>query len=119
MILDRRSSPRAKAVENRIWTGWWAGTDEFVTQASVIENISLGGARVCTASPPDIGENVWIRLARPDQFQTVQGKVLEVLELEQGTYWVRLEFDEQCPESFFMCVLYGGPARPELTFSAW
>jgi hypothetical protein len=108
-----------EAVEKRIWTGWWAGSHEFVMSASVIENISLGGVKFCTASPPLPGENVWIRLARPDQMNSVQGKVLEVSEVEEGTFWVRLEIDSQCPETFFMCVVYGGPSHPELTLSAW
>jgi hypothetical protein len=108
-----------KAVENRIWTGWWSSPQEFVTAASVIENISTGGVKFATASPPVAGESVWIRLARADQMDSLQGKVLEVTQVEEGTFWVRLEFDRKCPESFFMCALYGGPAQPELTFSAW
>ncbi len=114
MHIERRKHPRFKVNGGRVWTGRWSSPSVFETSASLVNDLSLGGARVLTSSPPVVGEYLWIRPARPDKLQTVRAKVLEVQMVNQGEYRVRLEFDTPCPEPFVMCLLLESPA-PETT----
>ena len=102
---DRRNSPRYKAVDGRVWAGWWARPEEFVASASLVENISLGGARILMTNPPWPSQNLWIRLGDSSLEQFVQGAVLEVSATERGEFWVRLAFDSACPDLIFSTIL--------------
>jgi len=115
MHTERRKHPRFKVNEGRVWTGRWSNPSVFETSASLVNDVSLGGARVLTSSAPVVGEYLWIRPARPDKLQSVRAKVLEVQMVNQGDYRVRLEFDTSCPESFVTCLLQESPA-PNATF---
>jgi hypothetical protein len=115
MHTERRKHPRFKVNGGRVWTGRWSDPSVFETSASLVHDLSLGGARVMTSSPPEVGESLWIRPARPDKLQTVRAKVLEVERVNQTDYRVRLEFDTACPEPFVMCLLLESPA-PETTY---
>ena len=115
MHIERRKHPRFKVNEGRVWTGRWSSPSVFETSASLVNDLSLGGAKVLTSSAPVVGEYLWIRPARPGNFQTLRAKVLEVQMVNQGDYRVRLEFEISCPEPFVMCFLLEAPA-PETTF---
>jgi hypothetical protein len=115
MHTERRRHPRFKVNGGRVWTGQWSSPSVFETSASLVNDLSLGGARILTSSAPVVGEYLWIRPARPGKFQTLRAKVLEVQIINQGEYRVRLEFDTPCPEPFVMCLLLEAPA-PETTF---
>ncbi len=115
MHTERRKHPRFRIDGGRVWTGRWSSPSVFETSASLVNDLSLGGARVLTSSAPVVGEYLWIRPARPDEIQTVRAKVLEVQKLNQGDYRVRLEFDTPCPEPFVTCLLQESPA-PDATF---
>src|SRR5262245_37604236 len=98
MMIERRASRRYKAVDGRSWAGWWTQPEEFVASATLIDDISVGGARVLIGSPPEEEQQVWIRLAQDDQQQCGQGTVLEVCPTQQGDFWVRLAFVTPCPD---------------------
>src|SRR5271166_1575747 len=115
MHIERRKHPRFKVNEGRVWTGRWSSPSVFETSASLVNDLSLGGARVLTSSAPVVGEYLWIRPARPGELQTLRAKVLEVQAVNQGNYRVRLEFDSSCPEPFMTCLLHEASAA-ETTF---
>lgn len=110
MHVERRKHPRFKVNAGQVWTGRWSSPSDFETSASLVHDLSLGGAKVMTASAPVVGEYLWIRPARPAKLQTLRAKVLEVQLADQGGYRVRLEFDTLCPEPFVMCLLLEAPA---------
>jgi hypothetical protein len=109
MHIERRKHARHKINEGRVWTGRWSSPTVFETSASLVNDLSLGGARVMTSSAPVVGEYLWIRPARPGKLQTLRAKVLEVQAVNQGNYRVRLEFDTSCSEPFVICLLLEAP----------
>ncbi len=115
MHTERRKNPRFQVNEGRVWTGRWSSPSVFETSASLVNDVSLGGARVLTSTAPVVGEYLWIRPARHDRLQTIRAKVLEVQMLDQGDYRVRLEFESSYPEPFVTCLLQQSPA-PNATF---
>lgn len=109
MNIERRKHSRFKVNAGHVWTGRWSSPTSFETSASLVHDLSLGGARVMTSSAPVVGEYLWIRPARPGKLQTLRARVLEVQMVEQGDYRVRLQFDTLCPEPFVMCLLLEAP----------
>jgi hypothetical protein len=105
--LERRSSPRYRAVVHRAWLGWWTSPGEFGSVAARLEDISLGGARVVTANPPATQELVWLCLGIPDPTECVQAKVLEVIPTPDGDFVVRLAFGAPCPQELYQTAVYG------------
>jgi hypothetical protein len=102
-------------VEDHVWTGWWTDSEEFVTTACEVDNISQGGARIMMAIPPEENEQLWIRLAQPGSTKCLQATVLEIEPIAVASYWVRLEFAAPCPKAFFEAVVRGmkhPPAGP-------
>ena len=55
MHTERRKHPRFKVNEGRVWTGRWSSPSVFETSASLVNDLSLGGARVLTSSAPVVG----------------------------------------------------------------
>ena len=115
MHIERRKHPRYKVNAGQVWTGRWSSPCAFETSASLVHDLSLGGARVLTSSAPVVGEYLWIRPAQPGELETLRAKVLEVQNVDQGNYRVRLEFDTSCPKPFVMCLLLEAPV-PETAF---
>ena len=111
MHTERRKHPRFQLSEGRVWTGRWSSPDVFETSASLVNDLSLGGAKVLTSSAPVVGEFLWIRPALPGNLQTVRAKVLEVQTVSPGNYRVRLEFDTASTEPFVTCLLQDSAAR--------
>jgi len=104
---ERRKHPRFKAENPQIWAGRWLSPTEFETSASFVDNISLGGARVETTSTPIVGQEIWIRPAQSTEPRSLRAKVLDFRMIDQGSYSVRLAFDEQFSESLVSCLLQG------------
>ena len=107
MGTERRKHPRFKAENPQIWAGRWLSPTEFETSAILVDNVSLGGARVETTSTPIVGQEIWIRPAQSTEPRSLRAKVLDVRMADQGSYWVRLAFDEQFSEPFVSCLLRG------------
>jgi len=105
MQFERRKHPRFRVDGGQVWTGRWSSPRIFETSASLVDNLSLGGALVLTTSPPVVGEYLWIRPARPGKLQSFRAKVLEVRMVNRGDYRVRLEFDSTCSQPFVTCLL--------------
>jgi hypothetical protein len=95
------------AVDGRTWLGWWASESEFETIGSLIVNLSRGGARIRTPAPPEVGDEVWLKSAKPVPSDCVLGEVLEASPTGDGDYFVRVRFDEPCPDDFFDAVTLG------------
>ncbi len=115
MHTERRKHPRHKINGGQVWTGHWSSPNVFETSASLVNDLSLGGARVLTSSPPAVGEYLWIRPARPGKLQTIRAKVLEVQMANQADYRVRLQFDATSSEPFVLCLLLEA-SSPDTTF---
>ncbi len=81
--------------------GWWTSPHEFVTIAAQIENISRGGAKVATPSPPFESEDVWIKPGDPACQEWVRATVLQVSPAKDGDFRIRLIFHQPCPDAFF------------------
>jgi hypothetical protein len=107
LSLDRRTSPRLPAVDDRVWAGWWVDDEEFTTTAARLENISRGGAKVRTAIEPDVSQDIWVRLAEWLGCESVKATVLEVVPAPDGGFWVRMAFSEPCPDDFFELATQG------------
>ena len=109
-MRERRKHPRYGLADGRVWTGRWSGSRVFESSACLVDNLSLGGARLLTCSPPVVGEDLWIRSAHPGKEQSLRAEVLEVQKLGDGDYQVRLRFDTSCSEPFVLCLLLGDTA---------
>lgn len=108
MPLDRRRWSRVPAAsEPRAWIGWWAGPRRFVSFDARLDNISQGGAKLLSASPPPVHQIVWLCLGIPDPIECVRAKVLEVVPAPGGDSAVRLAFGAPCPENLYRIAVDG------------
>jgi hypothetical protein len=112
-FVERRQSPRFRAVEQSVWLGWWSTEGRFTKMAARLENISKGGAKLITPDPAavQVDQLVWLCLGRPTPTECVQAKVLAVTPSSppssEGASIVRLAFGSPCPEGFYQAVIYG------------
>jgi hypothetical protein len=109
--VERRLSPRIKAVEHRAWLGWWTGPREFATRAAWLDDISPGGARLLMVNPPPTQEIVWLCLGVPEPTECVQAKVLEAAPATAEAFSVRLAFGTPCPENLYRIAIAGLAVR--------
>ncbi|WP_165246066.1 PilZ domain-containing protein [Paludisphaera soli] len=105
--LERRAEPRLPAVDGRTWLGWWASESEFATVGSLVLNLSRGGARILTPTPPAPGDEVWLKAAKAAPSDCAVGEVLEVSPTGDGGHFVRVRFDEHCPDDLFEAITRG------------
>src|SRR3954454_14095464 len=79
-FVERRRSPRFRAVEQCVLLGWWSTEGRFTRIAARLENISKGGAKLVTTDPArvQVDQLVWLCLGQPTPTECVQAKVLAV-----------------------------------------
>jgi hypothetical protein len=106
VALERRRSPRFLTVEHRAWLGWWTAPDEFGTVPVHLEDISMGGAKLFAATPPEPQQIVWFCLGVPDPAECVQAKVVAVTPRPEGDSIVRIAFGIPCPLNLYQTAIY-------------
>ena len=114
-MRNRRKSERFAAKEFRVWLGLWTGPDLFEAQGARIENISVGGARVVVANPPEAGQKVWLRMGTPACMDCVGGQVLEVQPGRDGSSSVRIEFEAPCPRDLLVTAVQSSVPTPHFS----
>ena len=115
MHIERRKHPRFKVNDGRVWTGRWSSPSVFETSASLVNDLSLGGARVLDIVGSRRRRIPLDPTGSARQFPDSPGQGPGGSMVNQGDYLVRLEFDTSCPEPFVMCFLLEAPAS-ESTF---
>jgi len=114
-MKNRRASTRHPATEYRIWLGLWTGPDRFEALGARVVNVSSGGARIVLASPPGVGQKVWLTVGTAGCSDCVEGKVLDVVGIDEETYTVRLAFDSPCPRHLLRTISVGMIPSPHFS----
>jgi len=105
--VERRQSPRYRALEQRAWLGWWVGPHQFITMAARLEDISQGGAKLVAADPPPAQHIVWLCLGTPEPTECVRSKVVATTRRPEGDCIVRLAFGTPCPQNLYQIAISG------------
>jgi hypothetical protein len=106
LSANRRQSERHAAAEDQAWIGWWEGRLYRKARALLVD-ISHGGLKLISESPPPRKTSIWICVAGAHETEWVEGETLEVIRRNDGTGEVRVKFREVCPYAFFEVVAFG------------
>lgn len=102
---ERRSEPRLKPAEERLWLGWWATSLEFKVVGARLLNISLGGAAAQVEDRPPAGSRAWLCLEGPARFELVEASIIAADGPAAGPIVARMSFCEPCPEGLLQAAL--------------
>ena len=91
-FIERRRNRRKPAVANQARLEWADGRDFVDTMATLLD-ISQGGARFVSDSPPPRGRAVWLRLESPAETGWVSAFVARL----DGPNAGALRFSSYCP----------------------
>jgi len=102
---ERRTEPRLKPADERLWLGWWATRHEFQVVGARLLNISLGGAAAQVEDRPPAGSKAWLCLEGPTRFELVEASIVAADGAAAGPFVARMSFRDPCPEGLLQAAL--------------
>lgn len=106
LMENRRQSHRHAAATDQAWVGWWEGR-LYRKSLAMLVDISEGGIKLISETPPPRRSPIWICVAGNHQTEWVEGVTLAVTPNIDGSAEVRVAFREACPPAFFEVVAHG------------